>query len=154
MFLFGQAKRTLKNIKKNFEKYIPLLFSLMKKVTKKIKAENHFREIIFRLALHATQAMSQKCLLWCIWLIRGWLTQTQRTAIPRDFLTKMILGRSSIKQTEQTVRLASTNGANHNSDSPTGPSYANNPNWGWRSWCPFWFFLDKQKEQEKYSKTI
>jgi hypothetical protein len=31
----------------------------MKKVTKKIKAENHFLEIIFRHALHATQAVSQ-----------------------------------------------------------------------------------------------
>jgi len=65
----------------NFNVRFALLFSLMKKVTKtclptgkKIKAENHFREIIFRLALHATQAMSQKCLLWRIWLTRGWLT--------------------------------------------------------------------------------
>ena len=89
-----------------------------------IKAENHFREIIFRLALHATQAMSQKCLLWRIWLTRGWLTQTHRTASSRDFLTKMILGRAltlasgsfSANKAEQRVRLASTNCANRNSD--------------------------------------
>jgi hypothetical protein len=48
-------------------------FFLIKKY-QKIKAENHFLEIIFRLAFHATQAVSQVvCLAY--WLTRGWLTQ-------------------------------------------------------------------------------
>jgi len=38
---------------------------------------------------------------------------------------------------------------NHNSDGPTGQAEANNPNWGWRLWCPFWFLFGQAKRNDK-----
>ena len=58
------------------------------------------------------------------------------------------------KYTKQTVRLASTNGVNHNTDSPTGHADANNPNWGWRSWCPFWFLFGQAKRNINIPRNV
>ena len=63
-------------------------FFLDKKVTnlsaarQEIMAENHFREIIFSLAFHATQAVSQKCCFSVFGsLVGGLLNATARQAL-------------------------------------------------------------------------
>jgi len=59
------------------DKVIYCTFFLIKKY-QKIKAENHFLEIIFRLAFHATQAVSQ---IDCFSVLaHSWVAYTMPTA--------------------------------------------------------------------------
>jgi MoxR-like ATPase len=57
------------------------------------------------------------------------------------------------KDTKQAVRLASTNGVNNNSDSPTEHAEANNQHWGWRWWRPFWFLFGQAKRNKIKAKV-